>query len=285
DIGSRPDWHGVPGAAEHTLPIKPVDGFLEGWEGIERSLLQRSDTAARIVIVGGGAGGTELSLALQHRLAVHRGAPAVRFAIVTDGAALLPEHNAGVRRRLTGAALSRGVELHLNRRVIAVDPGRLRCRDGGDIPFDAAIWVTNAAPAPWLREAGLATDERGFVAVNACLQSRSHPFVFAAGDVAAFGPRRLAKSGVVAVRQGPPLARNLRLAARGETLEPYRPQRHHLALISTGDRYAVASRGRWSAAGRYVWKLKDLIDRRWMRKYQDLDSLGPARAPRITQMP
>ncbi len=279
DIGSRPDWHGVPGAAEHTLPVKPVDGFLDAWPGIEASLLHRNGTPARIVVVGGGAGGTEVCLALQHRLRRARPEADIRFAIVADKAELLPEHNPGVRACLTRAVLARGVELHLERRVVTVMPGRLRCATGEEIAFDVALWLTNAAPATWLRQTGLALDERGFVAVNDCLQSASHRFVFAAGDVAALASRRLPKSGVFAVREGPPLARNLRHACRGESMQPYRPQRNHLALISTGDKYAVASRGRWSAEGAWVWRLKDYIDRRWMRMYQQLDAMGAMAAP------
>jgi selenide,water dikinase len=280
DIGSRPDWRDVPGAAEHTLPVKPVEGFLAAWPVIEGSLLHRNGNPARVVIVGGGAGGTEVCLALQHRLKVARPEADVRFAIVTDKAELLPEHNPGVRQCLTRAVRARGVELHLERRVIAVTPGSLRCATGEEIAFDTALWLTNAAPAAWLQQTGLALDERGFIAVNDCLQSTSHRFVFAAGDVAALTSRRLPKSGVFAVREGPPLARNLRRACRGEPLRPYRPQRHHLALISTGDKYAVASRGRWSAEGAWVWRLKDYIDRRWMRMYQNLDSMSAMAAPR-----
>lgn len=285
DIGARPGWNDVPGAAEHTLPLKPIDRFLAGWQSIEQTLLQREGRPFRIVVVGGGAGGTEISLALQHRLskslpAAGKGSSDVRFAIVTDKAELLPEHNPGARQCLTRAARDRGIELHLERRVTAVKPGLLRCETGEEIGFDAAIWVTSAAPAPWLRQTGLALDERGFVAVNDCLQSTSHPFVFSAGDVAAVGSHRLAKSGVFAVREGPPLAGNLRRICRGEPLRPYRPQRHHLALISTGDKYAVASRGRWSAEGAWVWRLKDYIDRRWMRMYQDLEPMGAMSAPR-----
>lgn len=287
DIGSSPDWKDVPGAAEHTLPIKPVDGFVAGWRAIEQALRQRNGTPFRIVVVGGGAGGTEVCLALQHRVAARLGtgpttAPRVQFAIVTDTAELLPTHNPGVRRRLTRVVRQRGIELHLNRRVVAVAPDALRCQPDEEIPFDAAIWVTNAAPAAWLRQSGLATDEHGFVVVSDRLQSTSHPLVFAAGDTAALVGHRLAKSGVFAVREGPPLARNLRRACRGEPLEPYRPQRRHLALISTGDKYAIASRGRWNAEGTVIWRLKNHIDRRWMCMYQNLDGMSRMSAPRTS---
>jgi selenide,water dikinase len=46
-----------------------------------------------------------------------------------------------------------------------------------------------------------------------------------------------------------------------------------LALISTGERYAVASRGALKAEGAWLWALKDRIDRRWMRMYQDTDRI------------
>ena len=282
DIGSKPSWHSAPGAAEFTLPIKPVDGFVTGWQAIEQAIARRREGPFRIVIVGGGAGGTEICLALQHRVGTRlQNGAQVQFAIVADTTQLLPTHNPGVRERLTRVVHERGIEVHLERRVVAVEPNILICEPQEEVGFDAAIWVTNAAPAPWLRQSGLATDEQGFITVSEYLQSLSHSFVFAAGDVAALAGHRLAKSGVFAVREGPPLARNLRHACRGEPLERYRPQRQHLALISTGDKYAVASRGRWNAEGAVIWRLKNYIDRRWMCMYQALESMAPMPAPHV----
>ena len=68
------------------------------------------------------------------------------------------------------------------------------------------LWATNAAPPDWPRAAGLAVDDAGFIAINQLLQSTSHDFVYAAGDVAAMSGTPRPKSGVYAVRQGPPLA-------------------------------------------------------------------------------
>jgi selenide,water dikinase len=81
------------------------------------------------------------------------------------------------------------------------------------------------------------------------------------------------------VREGPPLARNLSRACHDAPLEAYRPQKRHLALISTGDKYAIASRGGWSAEGALLWRWKDWIDRRWMRMYQGPQAMAPMLAP------
>jgi selenide,water dikinase len=57
-------------------------------------------------------------------------------------------------------------------------------------------------------------DDAGFVRINECLQSDGGPAnVFAVGDVASSSAHPRPKAGVFAVRQGAPLADNLRRCA------------------------------------------------------------------------
>jgi selenide,water dikinase len=60
--------------------------------------------------------------------------------------------------------------------------------------------TTEAAPAAWLAETGLALDERGFLRVDATLRAVGREEVFAAGDTVAFDPGPIPRSGVYAVR-------------------------------------------------------------------------------------
>jgi selenide,water dikinase len=269
DIGVTPRRDAVPGAAEQTVPVKPIDRFAERWE----KLLDRAKLLGhlRLAVVGGGAAGVELALAAGHRLAGLLGeAPEVMLA---TREILLPSHNPRVRAKFARILAERGIRVVTGNPVQRVEPGRLILADGNAIPFDEALWVTEAAAAPWLAETGLALDGDGFVATDEYLRSPSDPAVFAAGDVAAMRGHPRDKSGVYAVRAGPKLAENLRRALAARPLRRAVPQRRALALIATGDGRAVASRGAFAAEGAGLWRLKQWIDRTWMRGYTELPEM------------
>jgi selenide, water dikinase len=291
NTGSTPDVRQVEGAHANTVPVKPIARFNQRWLNLLERVRQLHSVFT-VAVVGGGAGGVELVLAMQFRLrkelqALGRNPDLLRFVLLTSGATILPTHNAGVQARFNRVLHDRQVAVHLRADVNMVSPGCLHTKDGRTFDADETMWVTQAGGPAWLQGSGLALDERGFIEVNDKLQSRTDPLVFAAGDVAAFTERPLEKAGVFAVRMGPPLVRNLRRSLHGLPLMAYRPQRSWLALISTGDQFAVASRGALGFAGRWVWTWKDQIDRRFMRKFTELPQMAPpsssasARPPQV----
>ncbi|TFH85969.1 selenide, water dikinase SelD [Billgrantia azerbaijanica] len=273
NIGSTPRVAQVAGADTHAVPVKPIHRFNDRWQALlER--IRRHPGTTRIAVVGGGAGGVELLLAMHYRLRRERlaqgGDPeTLAFALFTRSARILPTHNARVRARFERVLARRGIALHTATEVTGVEAGGLRCGAQWHAA-DEIVWVTDAGGAAWLRDTRLALDDDGFIRVDATLRSVSDPRVFAAGDVASQDGHPREKAGVFAVRQGRPLADNLRAALTGRRLRPYRPQRRWLALISTGDRHAVASRGALCLAGDWVWRWKDWIDRRFMARFNEL---------------
>ena len=280
NIGSAPATHLVSGATENAVPVKPIARFFAHWEAMRDRMLERTEPA-RIGVVGGGAGGVELLLSVQYRLktllaAQGRKADHLSFHLFTDKSAVLHTHNEKVSRIFARVLAERGVAVHTEHAVSNVEPGRLHCDNGARFDLDEILWVTSAGAAAWLKESGMDADEHGFVAVNDCLQSTSHPDIFAAGDIAAVLNHPRPKSGVFAVRQGPPLTENLRRHLQGRALKPFTPQKNFLGLISTGDKYAVASRGDWAREGRLLWRWKDWIDRRFMRKFNELPEMKTA---------
>ena len=274
NLGATPQAHGVPGALEHAVAVKPIARFNDRWLALLHRV-QNHHGKTTVAVVGAGAGGVELLLAMQYRLrnvlqSLGRNPDELVFHLFTDSSVILPTHNAGVRQRFDAVLAARGVVVHRNAAVTQVNAGSLMTASGETVAADEIVWVTRAGGAAWLKDTGLELDGDGCIRVTDTLQTVNDPAIFAAGDVASMVNHPLEKAGVFAVRQGPPLTENLRRSVQGVALKPYHPQRKWLALISTGDRYAVASRGWLGFAGAWVWRWKDSIDQRFMRKFQDL---------------
>ncbi len=265
DTGSTPVLAPIPGAERHGIAVKPVAQFLDLWA----QLREAAGTAPRplqVVVVGAGAAGVEVVLAMQHRIAGDGGR--ATFTLIGDGPTILGVHPRGVQQRFMAILQHQGISVRLDTAVDRVAAGSLLLRGGERLAFDEVIWVTGAAAPAWPRASGLQTDAAGFIAVDTHLQSLSHPGVFATGDIASMRDTPRPTSGVYAVRQGPPLTENLRRALRGDPLVEYHPQARALALISAGDRYAVASYGPFALSGAWVWRWKDRIDSAFMRRYR-----------------
>ena len=282
NIGSTPGLR-VPGAKGTVVPVKPIDGFWPKWKVLRDRCLQRRNET-HIGVVGGGAGGVELLLSVQYsldRLLERQGRSSSHryFPLATAGDEILPTHNSRVRAKFCRVLRERGVEVMTNSEVTAIEgPGcRLTFEKGGGLDLDEVLWVTTARAANWLEESGFEVDDRGFIRVRDTLQTLTDADIFAAGDIGAVVDHPRPKAGVFAVRQGPPLTENIRLRLLGEAAKPFRPQEKFLSLVSTGDKYAVVSRGNWAAEGAWAWRWKDFIDQRFMQKFNKLPEMYPAK--------
>jgi selenide,water dikinase len=286
NIGSRPGTLHIPGADEYTLPVKPIDRFLTQWQQLSESVISTVDKDFHLAIVGGGAGGVEMALATQfrlHHLLAQKNQlnDFLKVDLYCDSDHILPTHNRQVRKRFERFFKQRNITIHSKHRIEEVQHDHLLTGAGERYQADAVLWVTDASAPAWLAEAGLAVDDKGFIAVNDYLQSTSHENIFAAGDIAAVINHPREKSGVFAVRQGPPLARNLERAIQNQSLKKFTPQKNFLGLISTGDKYAIASRGNWSLEGAWLWKIKDWIDRRFMDNFNVLPEMAAEATPQF----
>jgi len=267
DVGSQPELDSVVGARQYATPVKPVADLWQRWNGF----LETSGSApARIAVVGGGAGGIELVLAM----ACRQRESSQRFDLYCGAQDILAGYNPSARSAVYRALAEFDVSVHCGKRVTEVRANSLHFGSEDAAHFDQLFWCTGAAAAPWVGASGLDVDERGFLQVNDQLQALNDARVFAAGDIATQVNHPRPKAGVYAVRQAPVLAHNLRAALNSVALRQHRPQKRFLSLVSLGAKRAVADRGPFSLKGEWVWRWKHHIDTTFMRQFSDLPPMA-----------
>ena len=237
----------IEGAMQHAIAVKPYEDFVRRLNG---------ERFARAAVVGAGAAGLEISMALRHRgaaVTLYSGAPSVHPALAA---------------RAERALKRTGVDYRPGMPVDAIEEGPVVTAGAARQSFDVVLIATGAAAMPVLRQSGLQCDEAGFALVDASLRSVSHPDVFIVGDCATLRDAPHPKSGVYSVRHGEVLHENLRRLLQGQPLASYRPQASALTLLTCGARYAIAQRGGWSAEGKWAWHWKNRIDRSWLRSLE-----------------
>lgn len=281
DVGSAPAGiYDVPGVQEHAFTVRPMSRAvaLERYLGeaaiaSARLSTDRSGRTTTVCVVGGGAAGVEVSLAVWRRL-IEDGCEAA-VTLVDRSAELLPDHAPALRQTVARLFASRGICTRTGSAVTRVTADSVVLETGDAVPSALTIWLTGAIPTTLTADSALPKDKQGFWLVDETLRSIAGGSVWGGGDcIAIRGYPLVSKAGVYAVRQGPVLAANLRTAAESVPSRSsvryarYVPQRQFLAILNTADDRALLNWRGYTTHARWAWWLKDAIDRRFMAKYR-----------------
>jgi selenide,water dikinase len=290
DIGSTSrDWQDVPGAAEFTIPTRPIDQLVRrldaALDGVRARVASVDDdnnnnntAPPKLVVVGGGAAGIELSMAITTRW--KHFTPNVDCTVLDAGSQLVPHESPTARRKLQSILRDKHITVRHDCHVDHVTADAVVLTSGDRIPFTCCVWATGAGAHTLARttlaQRGLEVDKYGWIRVHPTLQSTSHDFVFAAGDCNTIvglpeDQPSPPKAGVYAVRSGPVLIENLMRysypADRASALVPYTPQDDFLKLLVCGDHQAMGFRFGLALYGSWVFRMKDQIDRNFMKLF------------------
>lgn len=264
NIGSRVPLERLGGAGPGVVPVKPISGLAAA-----RAAIIASATSAtkplRLLVVGGGPAGVEIAGNLCRLAEEH----CLNTAIsIVAGSRLLGGFPPRLRTKAFDSLAQRQVTLFEGSRVVAVNHNRTILDDGRFLTYDFAFVATGVVPPEVFRQSHLPVGPDGGLLVNAQLQSVAHPELFGGGDCIHFAPHPLDKVGVHAVRQNPILLHNLLAALEGGPLQSYTPQHNYLLIFNLGDGRGLLRRNGFIIDGRPAFRLKDWIDRRFMRRFQ-----------------
>lgn len=260
DTGGVGRAEAILGHSDKLLDVRPIGGFIEAWGEFAQT---QKGKPLHLAVIGGGAAGVELAFAIRNAKGMH---PAPQVALIAGNEGLLPELGSWVRGLCERELERQGIPL-IEENAAFVD-GALTV-DGQKLePIDLAIAALSSGAPDWPGTGGLATDNHGFIAVDAFQRSTSHPHVLASGDVARRIDREVPHAGVHAVHTGPVLATNLRCLARGaEPQVSYTPRAASLFLLTTSRDSAIMSYGWFGGQGRWAQRWKETIDKAWLDQY------------------
>ena len=261
NVGSEVPVEEIAGAEENGVPVKPIKNLLT-----LRTSLTSKEHARRVVVIGGGAAGSEVCANLWHLLDGLDRAP--ELTLITSEGRLFPQAAPRASEILESYLQKLGIAIERNRRARRLDATEVLLDDDRRIPCDAGVVAIGIRPPRLLRESGLSCAGDGSFKVNSYLQSVSDPAIFGAGDCICFSEECLPRIGVYAVRQGPVLHCNLLATLRGSVLEPFSPQRRYLLILNLGDGTGLLTYGRLALRGRWAFWLKDWLDRRFVNKFR-----------------
>ena len=180
NIGGQPDLEAIEGAENHTIPVKPITNFQTSFE-----VLLRDGLPKKIAVIGGGAAGSELALAINKRWNGHGVTPDI--TLYSRSNRLLPQMSPKAGQLMLTALHNAGVKLQLGRAVQKIEktvlyfgPGieeahgtketpenyealKKRQNTVGQEDYDACFLVSAARPPAWLSSSTLELDDRGFI--------------------------------------------------------------------------------------------------------------------------
>lgn len=253
--GSVEHTFGVSGVAEHAFFLKNLDQAI----ALRNHILASFERAARepdpfqrrqmltFTIIGGGPTGVEFAGALAELIArpLRRDFPTldfqeVRVILLEAMEGLLPGLPGSLRAYAAARLRRLGVDVRLMAIVEAVEPGRVRLRDGAFIETGTVVWTAGVRGNPLGEALGLPVGPGGRVQVAPTLQVPGHPEIYIVGDLALpEGAGKLPMVAPVAIQQGTWAARNILRVLRGRPPEPFR-YRDPGTLVTLGRNAAVA---------------------------------------------
>ncbi|MFP4408681.1 MAG: FAD-dependent oxidoreductase [Spirochaetaceae bacterium] len=264
-VGSRVPFEDLVSEADRQaigqtiFPAKPVACL-----GGARILLTAIQAPRSVIVVGGGPGGREIAANIAWDLRRRGVAASVTLLAASR---LVPRRSTAFRRRVLARLLDLGVEIREGEKVESVRAGGVVVA-GRYLESEMTILAIGVVPPPLFSNSRLPTGPHGGLLVTQELQSVSHPEIFGAGDCIHIPGTPLDRAGVHALRAAPVLRENVVAALQRWPLRPFVTKNEYLLICNLADRYGVATKWGLTAAGRSVGRLKEAIDRRFVKAHQ-----------------
>jgi NADH:ubiquinone reductase (H+-translocating) len=270
-LGAIVNFHDTPGAAQYSYPLYTMadairlhDHILKVFEAVDKNPALLDDGALTFCIVGGGPTGTELAGAMSElmhaefvndypNLPIEK----ARIVLYEHSPHLLAPFQPKLRDYAQKALAERGIEIHTCMGVKEVGPNEITLANGDKVKTRTLIWAAGLEANPVAKSLGLELAPGGRIPVDATLQVKDHPGVFAIGDVAMTTDTETGKPlpglGAVALQAGHYVGNLIAELVAGKTPKPFEYRdKGTMAQIGRGAA-VVELAGGGALTGRVAW--------------------------------
>jgi NADH dehydrogenase FAD-containing subunit len=256
----------VDASYDNIFKVKPIENMFTARCKIIEALKKGP---VNIAVLGGGPAGIEMANNAWRITADMNAQNHSKITMISKGK-ILHRFTPRVRKLAAKSMNAKGIILKEDIPVKGNTREKILLEDGSEIPFDFAFIATGTKPADLFKQSGIPTGQDGGLLVNEYLHSPKYPEIFGGGDCISFQPRPLDKVGVFAVRENPILLQNLHAALSDGKVpfQIFKPQKVYLLILNMGNDTAIFNRKSLTFGGKFAFKLKDRIDRKFMKLFQ-----------------
>ncbi len=271
-LGSETAYFNIPGLKELSFNFKSITNGLrlkrhlhEAFIDCKKIPREECVRIAHIVVVGGGASGTELAgeLALYTRkMAKHHSIDPslITIDLIESSSRLISSLPERISKRVYKRLHSLGVNIFLNQTVIKEEVEGVFLKDM-KVKTKTVIWTAGIKPNNFYSKiSGLELNEDGRVVVDEFLQTKKFPEIFVIGDAAATPYTGMAQT---ASYEGKTVAKNIGLKLKEKSMEKYEPKKPYHS-IPIGPGWAATIVGPFVFYGWIGWILRRLADLRYL---------------------
>jgi len=267
-MGNTLNYFGLPDMTKKTFSANTMNQAIALRHKLTE-LFKKSHSNPSIVIVGGGASGTEIagSVDMYRRLVARKyGAVDVKpkITLIEGAERVLPMFDPVLSAKAYKQLQKLGVDIRLNTIVDACKPGKV-CVKGTDIMADAIIWTAGSRPVDFYNDNQKPfVFEKGRVKVDSFLRAQGHKDIFVIGDNANTPYAGMAQT---AIHHALFIARNFVLLSKGKKATKYHAW-HPMYVVPIGKNWAVLQSARYQWSGYRAWRARRRADLWVLRHFE-----------------
>ena len=205
NLGIKSNDSNIMGAKNYAFSLKPISNIKETIDSLWEFNIRNPDN--NIVLIGAGAAGVEVSLAIRSKLKKLN--LNNNIFLISKNKDILKNYNHLTKKICKEELKKNDIKILYNIKVNRIHSNYITYNNNLKLYCKFPLLATSASPIRALKYSNLPLNKNGSIVIEKSLLVKGTDNIFAAGDIAEIDKYKTPKAGVYAVKQGNILYRNI----------------------------------------------------------------------------